>query len=186
MLSASLVLIRHGQSTYNAEGRLQGQADPPLSDLGRAEAERLKPFVPPFERVVTSDLVRASETAAILGYPDARRDPRWREIDVGEWSGRDVEVPDASWRGGSNTPPGGETWAAFEARIGGAVDELLAAGGTWLVICHGGVIRATLAHVIGADPTRIAGPANASVTVLRSGSPARLETYGWTPTLSGS
>ena len=190
MLSARLLLIRHGQSTYNAEGRLQGQADPPLSDAGRAEAERLKPFLPRFEQVVTSDLVRASETAAILGYPEARRDVRWREIDVGEWSGRSIpqlrDQWDASWRGGSVTPPGGETWAQLQARVGGAVDELVAAGGDWLVICHGGVVRAAIAHVTGADATRIAGPANASATVLRIGSPPRLETYGWTPDLSAS
>jgi probable phosphoglycerate mutase len=69
------------------------------------------------------------------------------------------------------------------------VDELVAAGGSWLVICHGGVVRAALSHVTGADPQRVAGPPNASVTVVRTGSPARLETYGWTPagvSLSGA
>src|SRR6478752_6577613 len=85
-----LVLVRHGQSTYNAQGLLQGQSDPPLSDPGRAQAEALRPFLPRFERVVTSDLVRASETASLLGYPDARPDPRWREIDLGSWSGRAI------------------------------------------------------------------------------------------------
>jgi glucosyl-3-phosphoglycerate phosphatase len=190
MLSARLVLIRHGQSTYNAEGRLQGQADPPLSDAGRAEAERLKPFLPRFERAITSDLARASETAALLGYADAVRDRRWREIDLGEWAGRPIagfgDETRAAWRGGPLNPPGGESWAQFAARVSGAVDELVAAGGTWLVVCHGGAVRAALAHVTGADPTRIAGPANASVTVVRSGSPARLEAYAWTPALSGS
>src|SRR4051794_9634256 len=132
MLSARLVLIRHGQSTYNAQGRLQGQADPPLSDAGREEAERLKPCLPRFERVITSDLVRASETAALLGYPDAVRDARWREIDLGEWAGRRIAEFDesqAAWRGGPLNPPGGESWAEFRARVGGAVDELVAGGG---------------------------------------------------------
>src|SRR4051812_48407683 len=190
MLSARLVLIRHGQSTYNAQGRLQGQADPPLSAAGRAEAERLKPCVPRFERAITSDLVRASETAALLGYPDAVRDVRWREIDLGEWAGRAIaEFSDetaAAWRGGPLNPPGGESWKQFAARVGGAVDELVRAGGTWLVVCHGGAVRAAVSHVTGADPTRIAGPANASVTVVRSGSRPRLEAYAWTPALSGS
>src|SRR3954453_14453058 len=90
MLSARLVFVRHGQSTYNAQMRLQGQADPPLSETGRAEARLLAQSLPPFERVVTSDLVRASETAALLGYPGAERDPRWREIDIGEWEGRSL------------------------------------------------------------------------------------------------
>src|SRR4051794_33802703 len=106
MLSARLFLVRHGQSTYNAQARLQGQADPPLSDAGRAEAKLLKPALPPFEpdRVVTSDLNRARETAELLGYPGARRDARFREINVGEWAGHSLsEFPagsETAWRGG--------------------------------------------------------------------------------------
>ena len=48
---------------------------------------------------------------------------------------------------------------------------------TWLIVCHGGVVRAALSHVTGADPRRVAGPANASVTVISGGS---LAVYGWT------
>src|SRR3712207_4565787 len=103
MLSARLVLVRHGQSTYNAQQRLQGQADPPLSDTGRDEARALSSVLPAFEQVVTSDLVRASETASLLGYPSAEQDPRWREIALGEWQGRSLrEFPDETayaWRG---------------------------------------------------------------------------------------
>ena len=92
MLSARLILVRHGQSTHNAQARLQGQADPPLSDAGRTEAELLRPALARFDedRVLTSDLQRASQTAELLGYPGARRDPRLREIDVGEWEGRSL------------------------------------------------------------------------------------------------
>jgi probable phosphoglycerate mutase len=189
MLSARLVLVRHGQSTDNALARLQGQADPPLSEAGRAEALLLRDALPAFEQVVTSDLVRASETASLLGYPDAVGDARWREIALGEWQGRALsDFPDEtaySWRGGSITPAGGESWLEFQRRVGGAVDALAAAGGTWLVVCHGGVVRAALAHVTGADPRTIAGPVNTSVTVIRAGSPPRLERYAWTPDLSG-
>lgn len=187
MLSARLILVRHGQSTYNAQARLQGQADPPLSDAGRAEAKLLKPALAgfPAERVITSDLQRASETAAILGFPEARRDARFREIDVGEWAGRRLTEFGSegrmAWRGGELAPPGGESWTDLRTRVGGAVDELVAAGGSWLVICHGGVVRAALSHVTGADPRRVAGPANASVTIIRAGDPPRLEAYAWTP-----
>src|SRR4051794_37087955 len=130
MLSARLILVRHGQSTYNAQGRLQGQADPPLSEVGREEARRLAPALPRFsdDRVVTSDLQRARETAALLGHPGARPDPRLREIDVGTWAGRPLsEVPDGSdpaWRGGPRHAPDGESWPQFQARVAGAVDEL--------------------------------------------------------------
>jgi glucosyl-3-phosphoglycerate phosphatase len=184
MLSPRLVLVRHGQSTYNARAVLQGQADPPLSDAGRAEAERLRAALPPFppERVITSDLIRASETAAILGYPQARRDVRWREIDVADWAGRPLsEFPSetlTAWRGGQISAPGGETWADLVARVGGAVDEL---EGEWLIVCHGGAVRAALTYVTGIDPQRVAGPANASVTVLAAG---QVERYAWTPKLS--
>jgi broad specificity phosphatase PhoE len=176
-----LVLVRHGQSTYNAAGRLQGQTDTPLSDQGRAEAEALRPFLPRFEQVVTSDLQRASETAALLGYPDARRDARWREIDLGGWAERPIaDFPDeqqGAWRGGPLHAPDGESWAQFVARVGSALDEL---EGEWLVVCHGGVIRAALSHVTGAAPRTLIGPVNTSVTVLR---PPFVERYAWTPTL---
>jgi probable phosphoglycerate mutase len=184
MLPLRLVLVRHGQSTWNAEGRLQGQADPPLSDLGRREAEDLRGTLAgfPAERVVCSDLRRTRETAAALGHPEAAPDPVWREIDVGEWAGRmlaDLPAgPEPSWRGGDLLPPGGERWEELEARVADALDGLAAQGGEWLVVTHGGVIRAAVAYVTGAHAQRIAGPANASVTVLE---PEKLVVFGWTP-----
>jgi glucosyl-3-phosphoglycerate phosphatase len=191
MLSARLFLVRHGQSTYNAQARLQGQADPPLSDAGRAEAKLLKPALASFDetQVVTSDLKRARETAELLGYPAARLDARLREIDVGAWAGRPLsEFPsgsDPAWRGGPLKAPDGESWEDLQTRVGSALDELIAAGGTWLVVCHGGVVRAALSYVTGADAQRVAGPANASVTVIRAQDPPQLEAYGWVPHLSG-
>ena len=187
MLSARLLLVRHGQSTYNAQARLQGQADPPLSEAGRREAELLAPALARFpeDRVVTSDLLRARETAALLGYPDARPDARWREIDVGAWAGRPLsDFPhesETAWRGGHLHAGDGESWGDLQARVGGALDELVAAGDSWLVVCHGGVVRAALSHVTGADPRRVSGPANASVTIFRAGAEPRLEAYAWTP-----
>jgi probable phosphoglycerate mutase len=187
MLPARLILVRHGQSTHNAEARLQGQSDPALSETGRAEAQLLRPLFAGFppERVITSDLRRASETAAIVGFPEARRDARFREIDVGSWAGRPLsDFPDeaiTAWRGGELHAPDGESWADLVARVGGAVDELLPTGDTWVIVCHGGVVRAALSHITGADPRRVAGPANASVTTVRAGDPPRLEAYAWTP-----
>jgi glucosyl-3-phosphoglycerate phosphatase len=184
MLSARIVLVRHGQSTWNAEGRLQGQADPPLSRLGRREAVALRGLLAgfPAERVLASDLRRTRETAAALGHPGAAPDPVWREIDVGEWAGRllaDLPAgPEPSWRGGDLVPPGGERWEELAARVADALEALIAAGGEWLVVTHGGVIRAAVSFVTGADARRMAGPGNASVTVLE---PRRLVAYGWTP-----
>lgn len=186
-----LVLVRHGESTWNAEHRLQGQLDPPLSDIGGAQVRALAPLVAaidlPPERVVCSDLTRARETAEILGARVGRFDPRWREIDVGSWGRRLAAEVDAegeeltNWRGGPRTAPDGEPWTAFARRVAGAVDELREQGGSWLVICHGGCIRATCAHLTGADVLALGSPPNATATAFELGARARLLSYGTGP-----
>jgi glucosyl-3-phosphoglycerate phosphatase len=181
-----LILVRHAESTFNADERLQGQLDPPLSARGRAQARALAAIVDgvPEDRVVCSDLSRARETAELLGLRDVRLDPRWREIDVGEWGGRtaaeiDAQSPElTNWRGGPRVARDGEPWPAFAARVGGAIDELVGAGGPWLVVCHGGCIRVAAARVTGADPLRLASPPNASATVFELGPRPRLLVYG--------
>ena len=183
MLSAvsRLLLIRHGESTWNAEHRLQGQADPPLSPLGREQVAALVPFLeglPP--RTLSSDLTRAVQTAAALGLAGVPTDPRWREIDIGDWAGRTLDELDpgdvAAWQRGELAPPNAETFAELQARVAAAVDELR--GEDAVVVTHGGCVRAATAHLTGADPRRLAPPANASLTVLENGERRRLHAYG--------
>jgi broad specificity phosphatase PhoE len=184
-----LILVRHGESTWNAEERLQGQLDPPLSDRGREQSRALAATLDglPDDHVVCSDLGRARETAELLGLQPARFDPRWREIDVGEWGGRTAAEIDAqgseltNWRGGPRRAPSGEPWEAFSTRVAGAVDELIAASGSWLVVCHGGCIRVAAAHLTGADPLHLGSPPNASATVFELGARPRLLVYGSLP-----
>ena len=184
-----LILVRHGESTWNAEERLQGQLDPPLSERGREQSRALAGMLggPDGDRVVCSDLGRARETAELLGLRPGRFDPRWREIDVGEWGGVAAADIDAqgdeltNWRGGPRTAPSGETWDDFFARVAGALDELVAAGGPWLVVCHGGCIRVAVAHVTGADALALGSPPNASATVFELGARPRLLVYGSLP-----
>jgi len=129
-----LVVVRHAQSTWNAEGRWQGWADPPLTALGRDQAVRAAAGLrahPPV-RVIASDLRRAAETggtiAAALGRPCAL-DADLREYDAGEWSGlRRSEIsarwPDdlAAWDAGVlDRTPGGEDPRALVARMRRAV-----------------------------------------------------------------
>src|SRR5688500_9485770 len=103
-----LILVRHGESTWNAEERLQGQLDPPLSERGREQSRALAAMLDgvPDDRVICSDLGRARKTAELLGLRPARFDARWREIDVGEWGGEvageiDAQSPElTNWRGG--------------------------------------------------------------------------------------
>jgi probable phosphoglycerate mutase len=114
-------LIRHAESTWNAEGRWQGRMDPPLSALGRTQAQRLAEILvgEQLEVLIASDLVRGAETAAILGQRLGlvpRLEPALREIDAGTWSGlRRAEIverdAEALARFGSGDP---------DARAGGA------------------------------------------------------------------
>ena len=99
-----LFLVRHGESAWNAEGRLQGQAQAPLSDRGRDQARALRlPQLP----AVSSDLERAVETAALAGFPDAPTDARWRErydaVGTEEWA-----------RGGPASQPSPAAAEAYE------------------------------------------------------------------------
>jgi broad specificity phosphatase PhoE len=146
----------------------------------------------PASRAVVSDLTRARETAELLGLGDARPDPAWREIDVGAWAGRTAADVDAeggaltNWRGGPRTAPDGETWVDFSARVAGALTARLDAGGDWIVVCHGGCIRAACARVTGGHALAFGSPPNASVTVLETGGRARLLAYGITPDGAGA
>jgi glucosyl-3-phosphoglycerate phosphatase len=190
-----LLLVRHGQSEWNAGRVLQGQADVPLSEIGRAQAAALAPVIAALgpDRAVTSDLIRASATANILGHPKARHEPALREINVGVWEGRPipeliVEDPDAyaGWRAGTHRPEGGEDWPGFVARIRAAIllDCAAAPARTLLVVCHGGVIRAAMEAFLGLPPRSVLPVAPASLTVLGlapSGPDARLELYNYRP-----
>src|ERR1051325_541049 len=85
-----ILVVRHGQSTWNADGRWQGQADPPLSDLGVAQAEAAARTVDGVDVISASDLERAHHTATILAAPrqlEVVADARLRERDAGEWTG---------------------------------------------------------------------------------------------------
>lgn len=191
MSARHLVLVRHGESAWNAEHRLQGQADAPLSERGREQARALVATLaelPPMG-VVTSDLSRARDTAQLAGFGDAEPDPRWRERGLGVWEGRlEAEVDPAGMRHFRRTddpPEGGERWAGLEARVGAAIADLAARGGSWLVFTHGGCVRAAVAHLTGADHRTVAGPANASLTVLEHRSRWRLRAFNWFPAEGG-
>lgn len=192
MSARHLVLVRHGESAYNAEGRLQGQSDAPLSALGRDQARGLVAVLaalPPMH-VVCSDLSRARDTAALAGHPDAEPDRRWRERGLGIWEDRlEAEVDPQRmrhFRATDDPPEGGEGWAALQARVGDAIADLEARGGSWLVFTHGGCVRAAVAHLTGADPRTVAGPGNASLTVLEHGSHWRLRAFNWFPAEGGA
>ncbi len=103
MDSTDLLVVRHGQSEWNAVGRWQGQADPPLSELGRRQAYVAAASIGAVDGIISSDLQRAVETAAIIaqqiGVGPVMVDERLRERDAGEWTGLGRAEIDKGWPG---------------------------------------------------------------------------------------
>ncbi len=156
-----ILLARHGETEWNRERRFQGQLDVPLSDVGREQARDLARLVEGegLRRIVASPLVRARETAEIVGAQlglDVDLDDRLKEIDVGDWERRlkdDVEREDpetwAAFRAAGEDWrfPGGESLQEQQDRVVDAlVDVTQARVLPALLVCHRGVIRCALAH----------------------------------------
>jgi broad specificity phosphatase PhoE len=158
-----LLVVRHGQSTWNADGRWQGQADPPLSPLGEEQAAAAARTVGACDAVFASDLERARRTAAIVaagvlagGEGALVTDPRLRERDAGEWTGltrHEIEARDPGALAAGRRPPGFEPDAVLAERgLAALLDCVgtLRAGGTALVVTHGGLIRSVV-RALGED-----------------------------------
>jgi len=158
-----LLVVRHGQSEWNAAGRWQGRADPPLTVEGRRQAAAAARTLGPFDAVVTSPLLRATETAAIisehLGIGPVLTEPDLMERDAGEWQGLTRDQIEMEWPGyleRGERPPGYESDQAMLARVTGALTRITdrADGGEVLVIAHGGVVY-TLEEACGEGWRRI-------------------------------
>jgi len=152
-----LILVRHGQTAPNVAGRLLGRSDPPLTELGRRQAEALAAALPAATRVIASPLERAQATAAAFG-PTVEVDERWIELDYGELDGQPVEsVPAELWRQWradlSFAPGGGESVARVGARVRLACAELtrLASETDIVVVSHVSPIKAAIAWALGVD-----------------------------------
>jgi broad specificity phosphatase PhoE len=156
-----ILLARHGQTAWNAAGRLQGHTDIELDSTGREQARALADAVRDvgITRVWSSDLARARETAAIvateLGLPPPAVDPDLRERSFGVFEGltRDECVanhPDAwrDWVAQTSHPPGGEPRVDAILRMQRAMLRVVA-DGTSLVVSHGGVMRLWLMELLG-------------------------------------
>jgi broad specificity phosphatase PhoE len=150
-----LLLVRHGETAPNVEGRLLGRADPPLTQRGQERARALAAALPRPDRVVSSPLRRAVETAGAFGV-DVEIDERWIELDYGEFDGHaptDLSAETwARWRQDTSfAPPGGESLAALGARVHDACEELApaAASAVVVVVTHVSPIKAALAWALG-------------------------------------
>ena len=159
MPPSSVLVARHGRSTWNAAGRWQGQADPPLAPLGRAQARAAADALAGVDVVAASDLARAHETASLiaeaLGRGPVVVSANLREIDAGPWTGLTRAEIEASWPGylaSGRRPPGFERWEDVAARARSGLIELHRdhPGASVVAITHAGVIRA-LERVCGVD-----------------------------------
>ncbi len=145
-----LLVLRHGQSEWNALGRWQGQADPPLSDAGMQQAAEAALRLGMFDGVWASDLQRASLTAAIIaeiiGIGPVQLDPRLREIHAGPWQGLTHTEVDSGWPGYLQEGRRPDGFESLDEAAQRAVEGIQAIaerhrGGEVLVITHGGIIR---------------------------------------------
>jgi broad specificity phosphatase PhoE len=160
-----ILLLRHGQSEWNALQRWQGTADPPLNELGRRQAEFVAAVLADqghvFAGVWASDLSRAAETASIiarsLDIGPVQVEPRMREADVGEWEGMTSGEIAAAWPGyleARRRPPGFEPFESVVARVVPALGDIADGAApevARLVVAHSGVIRTLVQHLGHAD-----------------------------------
>jgi broad specificity phosphatase PhoE len=185
MTTRQVVLWRHGRTAWNVAGRVQGQSDIPLDEVGRRQARgaaaRLAALRP--DRIVSSDLVRAADTARALGGltgTPVELDPRLRELNFGEregltWRQAWRRFPEGmqAWIDGDETQiPGSETHRQAGDRFAAALHSLLEdlpAGGVLVVVAHGAVLRTGACAFLGvpeAHWSSFGGLGNCSWSVL--------------------
>lgn len=163
-----VIVLRHGQTTYNAAGIWQGLLDAPLSDIGREQAAAAASALSAhrIDVIYSSDLSRAADTACVVGKAiglEPVYDVRLREIDVGEWSGMTTEEVTAKFPDeqtaiarGEDLRRGrtGESVTDVAERVQPFLDEVvaqLAPGATLLVVSHGVTGRALCARLAGME-----------------------------------
>lgn len=193
----SVLLVRHGEAVGNRERRFIGHLDVALSELGSAQAQRVAERLADagIERIVSSDLQRAADTATplsrLLGIP-VETTPELREVNNGDWTGLLPEEIRAGWpemfadylRGVDVARPGGERWRQVYARVSAVLGDLLRADTTVAVFTHGGPLLCAAAWATGTEIAgniftgRLAPASNGSVSAIITG--PRLATWNET------
>ncbi|MDQ6781986.1 MAG: histidine phosphatase family protein [Actinomycetota bacterium] len=168
-----LVLARHGQTTWNVEGRFQGQADPPLDATGWVQAERLASALVGLrpDVLVSSDLLRALQTASTVSVAcglEVTVDPALREVDLGGWEGlyrhqAAERFPDEhrAWsEGGDPRRGGGESQDQAGVRAAASVRRILGTdtdGATVVIVAHGLVLQRAMELLVADGTIELAG-----------------------------
>lgn len=152
-----LILVRHGRTALNAAGRLQGRIDEPLDDVGRKQAAAVAAHVGPVDVLISSPLLRATETAEAFRVP-YETDERWLELSYGVYEGvaitdRPSEEAWDHWREHVDyVPEGGESLAELDVRVRAACEDLteLARDRTVAVVTHVSPIKSAVAWALDA------------------------------------
>lgn len=178
-MTATLILMRHGQTDWNVEGRYQGQSNNPLNELGRQQAHQAAAALQgvKIEHIYSSDLLRAQQTAQIaadLLHLPVTVDARLREIHQGKWQGmlyadiqRDFAQELQRFREMplKYSPPSGETLAEVATRFFAALDEIstVHTQGNVIIVTHKLPIALVRCHTENIPLARVwdALPANA-------------------------
>jgi glucosyl-3-phosphoglycerate phosphatase len=201
-----LILVRHGVTDWNREGRWQGRLDPPLSETGLREAALVAARVAADDalrpaRILSSTLARASETARVIGEAvgvAVEAEARLVEIGAGEWEGRthaELEATDGerylTWRTTPGYgPPGGEPLTDAADRVRTVLADV-AASPSWpvLLVSHGGILRYLARELLDLSPERAEAldidNASVSSAVRADGGSWRLERWNDTLHLLG-
>jgi probable phosphoglycerate mutase len=198
MAAATLLLIRHGETAWNAASRIQGQLDVPLSNAGIWQAGRLAQRLADetIDAIVASDLARAWLTAQPIAQArqiDVQADVRLRERHFGIFEGHTLDEIAARWpaefaawreRDPDWTIPQGESATRFIARVLEALEDVVArfAGRTVAVVAHGGVLDVAYRHARGLawNAPRQHLMANAALNrVEAEANPLRLAVVQW-------
>lgn len=190
-MTRTFLLIRHGETDWNAQGRWQGQCDIPLNETGRAQARRLAQRLPRLweqgvlpgapQALWSSDLSRAQETALLLGLPlPLQSDVRLRERAFGAWEGKtNAELglaPESRERAADAEAPE-RVWE----RVVAALESLWEVGApVAVVVGHGGALRAALAHAAGLPPSGMSRfqLGNTALSVVQYAGPRWAEAHG--------
>ena len=154
-----LLLVRHGRTEANAGQRLQGRLDLPLDEVGVAQVAGMAAWLGRPDRIISSPLLRARQTAGAFGVP-YEIDDRWVELDYGSLDGLPLnEVGDEIWARWRIDPEyqvgGGESLAEMRVRVVAAVEDLLADAveQTVVVTTHVSPIKAAMTWALGVDVT---------------------------------
>lgn len=194
-----VLAIRHGETAWNVDSRIQGQLDIPLNDKGRWQARRMAAALAdePLEAIYASDLARAFETAEALAAATGvavRGEPGLRERAFGHFEGQTFAEIEQRWpelslrwrrREPDFGPVGGETLQAFFDRVAATARRLVAGhpGGTIALVAHGGVLDCLyrLAARVELNASRTWQLGNASINRLLH-TPEGFTLVGWSDT----